>query len=252
MMTLSTASIDQSVVLPIRGMTCTGCAANVALALRDLPGVADVTVDLPAKKATVIYNPALAGAAQMAAAVAQAGYSVADGSEIIPQKSATTAQTSSWRKPLLFGLVGMAGLMLLYLGLVSLAEGLNHAVGLLLEDAWIVGPIMLGFGVQLGLYGYLRSIQAAIRGAGAMAGAGGGTSTVAMAACCAHHLTDVMPLLGLSAGAAFLAEYRIPFMVFGLITNLIGIVVMAVLIVRARRHITECSLTGPPASVSCH
>jgi hypothetical protein len=34
-------------------------------------------------------------------------------------------------------------------------------------------------------------------------------------------------------------------MVFGLITNLIGSAVMAVLIVCARRYITECSLTAP-------
>jgi copper chaperone CopZ len=235
-------------------MTCLGCAASVELALRDLPGVEDVTVDLPAKHATVSFNPALTDPARMAAAVVEAGYGVADSLAAPAEKSDDTGdnQPSPWRKPLLFGLVGMAGLMLLYLGLVSLAEGWTHAVELLLEDAWIVGPIMLGFGVQMGLYGYLRGIQAAIRGAGAMAGAGGGTSTVAMAACCAHHVADVMPLLGLSAGAAFLAEYRIPFMVFGLMTNLIGIAVMTVLIVRAKRHINECALAGQPVAASCH
>ena len=94
---------------------------------------------------------------------------------------------------------------------------------LMLEDAWLVGPIMVGFGVQVGLYAYLKTVaHAAARGTGALAGAGGGTSTAAMVACCAHHVTDVLPLLGLSAAATFLAEYRIPFMVVGLATNLIG------------------------------
>lgn len=251
-MTAQTALTNQPVVLPIRGMTCLGCAANVELALRDLPGVEDVTVDLPAKQATVRFDPTLTDPAHMAAAVVEAGYGVADTLAAPEKMPDIKKQGSPWRKPLLFGFLGMAGLMLLYLGLVSLAEGWTHAVELLLEDAWIVGPIMLGFGVQMGLYGYLRGIQAAIRGAGAMAGAGGGTSTVAMAACCAHHVADVMPLLGLSAGAAFLAEYRIPFMVFGLITNLIGIAVMVVLIIRAKRHINECALAGQPAAAACH
>lgn len=251
-MTLSITPNCQSATLPIRGMTCMGCAANVELALQDLPGVEEVVVNLSARQATVRFDPELTGPVHLAATVAEAGYRVVDEAEGAPAKFTPDQQSSSWRKPLLFGLVGMAGLMLLYLGLVSLAEGWSHAVELLLEDAWIVGPIMFGFGVQMGLYGYLRGIQTAIRGAGAMAGAGGGTSTAAMAACCAHHVTDVMPLLGLSAGAAFLAEYRIPFMVFGLITNLIGIAVMVVLITRAKRHITECSLTGQPVSATCH
>ena len=69
----------------------------------------------------------------------------------------------------------MAGLLALYLGLVSLAEGWTHAVELLLEDAWIVGPILAGFGVQMGLYAYLKMVaHAAARGTGALAGAGGG------------------------------------------------------------------------------
>jgi copper chaperone CopZ len=227
-------------------MTCLGCATHVELALQELPGVEGVTVDLPAKQATVSFDPGRTGPAAMAA-VADAGYQVGAETAELSDQAATSHPARPWGKPLLFGLVGMAGLMLLYLGLVSLAEGWHHAVELLLEDAWLVGPIMIGFGVQMGLYGYLRTIQAAIKGAGAMASAGGGTSTVAMAACCAHHVTDVLPLLGLSAGAAFLAEYRIPFMVFGLLTNLIGIGVMAFLIIRAKRHMADCALAGQPA-----
>ncbi|HEX9679985.1 MAG TPA: hypothetical protein VGA32_00925, partial [Anaerolineales bacterium] len=46
------------------------------------------------------------------------------------------------------------------------------------------------------------------------------------AACCAHHVADALPLLGLTAGAALLAQYRIPFMIVGLATNLLGIGVM--------------------------
>ncbi len=152
----------------------------------------------------------------------------------------------------------MGGLLVLYLGLVTLAEGWYHAVDLLIEDAWIVGPILAGFGAQIGLYTYLKMVaHAAARGTGALAGAGGGTSTAAMVACCAHHVTDVLPLLGLSAAATFLAEYRIPFMVVGLVTNLIGIGVIGFLILRQRRHLAECELEGhhtatTASAATCH
>ena len=155
----------------------------------------------------------------------------------------------------MFGLLGSAGLLILYLVLVSLAQGWEHAVDLLAEDAWIVGPILAGFGLQVGLYTYLKTvIHAAARGAGALTGAGGGTSTAAMVACCAHHAVDVLPLVGLSAAATFLAEYRILFMLFGLATNLVGIGVISALILRERRRQAEGALkmqeTAP--APACH
>jgi hypothetical protein len=60
-------------------------------------------------------------------------------------------------------------------------------------------------------------------------------STAAMVACCAHHVTDVLPILGLTAAATFLAEYRIAFMLMGLGMTLIGIVVMSVILFKERR-----------------
>ena len=47
-----------------------------------------------------------------------------------------------------------------------------------------------------------------------------------MAACCAHHLSDVLPILGLSGLAAFLARYQTVFIVAGVLSNLVGIAIM--------------------------
>ncbi|MGH2607262.1 MAG: hypothetical protein ACRDG5_11790, partial [Anaerolineales bacterium] len=80
-----------------------------------------------------------------------------------------------------------------------------------------------------GLYTALRRIRAPGSGStagGGLMGAGGASSTIAMAACCAHHVADALPLLGLTAGAALLAQYRIAFMIVGLATNLLGIAVL--------------------------
>jgi copper chaperone CopZ len=241
----SQAAASQQLTLSIKSMTCLGCVASIQLALSDLPGVHEAEVDLSTKQARVTYKPTIIDQPQMVAAVAEAGYQVEENASVPPQSS---SGQHPWWRPVFFSLFGIAGLLVLYLGLVSLAEDWTHAVELLLEDAWIVGPILAGFGVQMGLYTYLKMVaHAAARGAGALAGAGGGTSTAAMVACCAHHVTDVLPLLGLSAAATVLAEYRIPFMVVGLVTNLIGIGVIGYLILRQRRRLAECMLDGQAA-----
>jgi hypothetical protein len=132
-----------------------------------------------------------------------------------------------YRLPILIGSLGALGLFALYLTIVTLAQGWQHAVELFWQDAWLVIPIMLGFGVQVGLYTHLRGVmRRGSRQSKMMMGAGGGTSTAAMVACCAHHVADVLPLLGLSAAASFLAAYKIPFMLIGLAMNLMGIVVI--------------------------
>ena len=57
-----------------------------------------------------------------------------------------------------------------------------------------------------------------------------GTSTVAsgmaMVACCAHHAVELFPILGLSAAALFLSDYQEQFLIFGVVANLMGILMM--------------------------
>lgn len=140
------------------------------------------------------------------------------------------------------GLAGAGLLTLLYFGIVSWAEGLQHAVDFFWQDRWIVLPIIFGFGIQVGLYVILKKrlfVPVAATGpSGAMTGAGGTVSTVAMVACCAHHVTDVLPILGLTAAATFLAEYRTAFMLVGLGTNVLGIGVMLAILYKERRRAT--------------
>lgn len=149
-------------------------------------------------------------------------------------------------------LAGAAFLTLLYFGIVSWAEGPQHAAEFFWQDRWIVLPIILGFGVQVGLYVILKKrlfVPVISTGpSGAMTGASGGISAAAMVACCAHHVTDVLPVLGLTAAAAFLAEYRTAFMVFGLGTTLLGIIVMLIILYRERRRAMTLLIPMPEAS----
>jgi hypothetical protein len=47
-----------------------------------------------------------------------------------------------------------------------------------------------------------------------------------MVACCAHHLADVLPLIGFAGAALFLADYQTLFLLLGLLSNIVGIVYM--------------------------
>ena len=147
--------------------------------------------------------------------------------------------------PLGAGLIGAAFLAAIYLGLVSLAESPGHALELFWEDRLFVIPILLGFGTQVGLFTFLKMglfVPMAQPVSGATTAAGGGVSTVAMVACCVHHLTDVLPVLGLTAAATFLAQWKVPFLAVGLLTNVIGIGLMLREISRARRHALACAV----------
>jgi hypothetical protein len=148
------------------------------------------------------------------------------------------------------GLVGVIFLTALYFGIVSWAESPQHALDLFWEESLIVLPIIIGFGVQVGLYTILKKrlfIPVMNTGSsGVMTGASGTTSTVAMVACCAHHVTDVLPILGLSAAATFLANYQTAFMVVGLGTTLVGIAVMILILIRERRKALANQINSVP------
>jgi Cu+-exporting ATPase len=66
----------QNLLLPIQGMTCSNCAAHVESALKKLPGVSEVTVDLNKNQATLSYEPTVVDLLDFQSAVKAAGYSV--------------------------------------------------------------------------------------------------------------------------------------------------------------------------------
>lgn len=137
----------------------------------------------------------------------------------------------------MLGVLGALALVGLYLGIVTWAQGSEHALELVWDDRFFVGAISLGFGTQVGLFGYVRMLQRAMaRSSVALAGAGTTTSSVSMVACCAHHLADVLPIVGLSGLAVFLVDFRTPLMLLGIATNLAGIAVMLRELRRRRGH----------------
>lgn len=144
-------------------------------------------------------------------------------------------------RSLVAGVVGAAALLLVYLGIIMLAQGVSHALEQLAVDAVFVGLLALGFGAQIALVVELRAVDRLHLASAAVTAAGTGTSGAAMLACCAHHLVDLLPLVGLSAAALFLNAYKTPLFLVGVAMNVVGIVVIARRLEAARK---DCAMTG--------
>jgi cation transport ATPase len=202
-----------------------------------VPGVLTAHVDLASASASVRYDPASAlDVGALRAAVAEAGYTLSD-DDPMPAQPMAEAPRLPW--PLVAGLLGAAGLVAFYLGVITLAQDWGHAVQQLSLDRWFVAAITAGFGTQIGLFTYLRGLhtRAAVGGVATSTG----TSTAAMLACCAHHLTEIAPILGLSGAVVFLNAYKTPLLWLGIVMNLAGIAYMLHKIERARKMVCHPS-----------
>src|SRR3954454_21060458 len=86
--TTAAATEPASCTLDIGGMTCASCVGRVEKALNRLDGVAGAEVNLGTEVATVRFDPASVGLAELTAAVAKAGYTATPRRETSPAEPA--------------------------------------------------------------------------------------------------------------------------------------------------------------------
>lgn len=128
-------------------------------------------------------------------------------------------------KPLLVGIVSGALLLLLYFLVMfvtknSFSSAINQLEAL---KFWVI-PLVATFGVQVGLFVYVKDCGKQVGSTTTATGAT--TSSVAMIACCAHHVTDILPIVGLSLVATALSRYQEWFLALGVLSNITGIIIM--------------------------
>ncbi|MCL4553201.1 MAG: cation transporter [Candidatus Marsarchaeota archaeon] len=211
-------------------MTCGSCAMRVEQALLGVPGVSVAEINPITARVAVTYDEASVTTQMLHEVVERAGYGLKELAESTrTQKVPFQSNAHLLRRPVLVGMAASFLLASLYIAIVGIAQDFNHAFGLIGDDWYFVVPIVAGFGTQVGLFAYARARFRHNAGMGAtkaMTGAGTGTSTISMVACCTHHLGDVLPIVGFSGASLFLNEYRGPLMALGILTNAIGIVVV--------------------------
>ena len=131
------------------------------------------------------------------------------------------------RKHILVGAAAAVLLIIIYAGIIGLAQDWTHAWQQTSELWYWVLALAGGFGIQAGLFSFIRQGIRERRAAGtASVAVSGSVSAGSMAACCAHHLADVLPLLGLSGVAIFLVRYQLFFIIAGVLSNIVGITIM--------------------------
>jgi len=143
-------------------------------------------------------------------------------------------------RPIQFGIGAIVLLLIIYFGVVSLISGVDFAFEQFAKFWYFIVPLALGFGIQVGLYTYLKNLVGQHGVSGKVVAVSGTTSTAAMVSCCAHYLTNILPILGVTGILAVVAEYQVELFWLGLAFNAAGILYVASMVIKATKEHKKC------------
>ena len=130
------------------------------------------------------------------------------------------------RTALLWGIIAALGILGVYFAVLTFISGSAFAFAQFGEFGFFIISLALGFGIQVGLYGYIKTALREDKASGAVIAVAGTTSTAAMVSCCAHYLVNILPVLGTTGIVIFVAAYQTELFWFGIVMNLAGILFM--------------------------
>ena len=114
------------------------------------------------------------------------------------------------------GILATLALLVLYAIAMTALAGWSATLEQFRSLWFLMVPLAIGFCIQVGLYTHLKTHAETLA-------TGGASATVGMLACCAHHATDVLPVIGLTGASIFLVQYQKPILLLSLGINAIGI-----------------------------
>lgn len=138
-------------------------------------------------------------------------------------------------RAVIYGMTAMAALLGVYFAVLAVMSGWEFTVSQFFEFWHFIVSLAAGFGVQIGLYSYLRSAVRSMEMARKVVAVSGTTSTAAMISCCAHYLTNILPVIGAAGAIALVAQYQIELFWIGLASNFAGIAYMGSRLVKFSR-----------------
>jgi len=154
-------------------------------------------------------------------------------------QQAETAQ-SIFIRPIQFGTGALVLLLAIYFTVVGLISGGKFALEQFSEFWYFIVPLALGFGIQVGLYTYLRNLVGQYGVSGKVVAVSGTTSTAAMVSCCTHYMVNILPILGVTGFLAVVAEYQIELFWLGLVFNAAGILYVLTMVINATKEHKKC------------
>ena len=134
---------------------------------------------------------------------------------------------SNITKSILYGILASSILLGLYFAILTLVSGWSFAQEQFASYWYFVVSLAVGFGIQIALHQYIKSLVHAGLGMGKVIGVSGTASAAAMISCCAHYLVNLMPILGVTGLVTFVAQYQVKLFWVGIFFNIAGILYMA-------------------------
>lgn len=153
-------------------------------------------------------------------------------------------QPSRFLRPLLFGVAAALLLLAVYFAVVGLISGTDFAREQFVAFWYFIVPLALGFGIQVGLFIYLKNLVGQHGASGKVVAVSGTTSTAAMVSCCSHYLVNVLPILGVTGFLTVVAEYQIELFWLGLLFNGAGVLYVSTMVFKANKEHKQCATTS--------
>jgi len=151
---------------------------------------------------------------------------------VLSLKTMTNNTTNS----IIYGMLASVILLGVYFAVLTLVSGWSFAQSQFVDFWYFIISLAVGFGIQISLYQYIKSLVNSGQGMGKVVGVSGTTSTVAMISCCAHYLVNLVPVLGVTGLVTFVAQYQVELFWVGLASNIFGIGYMANRIIKLKKN----------------
>ena len=137
-------------------------------------------------------------------------------------------------KSVLKGVVAAVALLVFYFLVLALVSGWDFTLIQFFQNwYWVLG-LSFGFGIQIALFTYLRSLRNSVSRGTVIAS--GTTSGLAMIACCSHYLVNIVPIIGVAGLTTIIGQYQREFFLVGVIFNLAGIGYLASRLVKFQKE----------------
>lgn len=121
-----------------------------------------------------------------------------------------------------FGVLSSLLLLGFYFLILNFISGWDYALEQFESFKFYILSLAIGFGIQVGLYVYLKNLIKNAKETKALA-VSGTTSTLAMISCCSHYLINALPVIGVTGFITIVAQYQIEIFWLGLLANILGI-----------------------------
>ena len=142
------------------------------------------------------------------------------------------------------GLTALLVLLAVYFGVLTLVSGWEFTQQEFQKFWPFIVALAAGFGVQVGLFVYLRRLVSGAAGQGKVLAASGTASTAAMVSCCTHYLANLLPILGATGLVIFVSQYQVELFWIGLVFNAAGIAYIGSKVAAASKEHAKCLVTA--------